>query len=54
MSNLSLFASLPNLISLGRLVLVPVVIVFIIQPQNSAAPAPLPHWVLRWPRWRLG
>ena len=37
MSSAHLFASLPNIISLGRLVLVPVVIVFIIQPDWMGA-----------------
>ncbi|MDB5571731.1 MAG: CDP-alcohol phosphatidyltransferase [Hyphomicrobiales bacterium] len=37
MSAHNLFASLPNLISLGRLILVPVVIVLILQPAWGAA-----------------
>lgn len=37
MSSSTIFASLPNIITLGRLVLVPVVIAFIIQPDWPAA-----------------
>ncbi len=37
MSKNTIFANLPNIITLGRLVLVPVVIVFIIQPNWTAA-----------------